>query len=80
MNRLTPGNCVFISAKNSTNIEELKALIYEKAREIHTQRFPYNNFLYQTYDEDISPEPEAALPAPGAENSETSSPAPADNE
>lgn len=80
MNRLTPGNCVFISAKNSTNIEELKALIYEKAREIHTQCFPYNNFLYQTYDEDISPEPEAALPAPGAENSETSSPAPADNE
>ena len=80
MNRLTTGNCVFISAKNSTNIEELKALIYEKAREIHTQRFPYNNFLYQTYDEDISPEPEAALPAPGAENSETSSPAPSDNE
>ena len=80
MNRLTPGNCVFISAKNSTNIEELKALIYEKAREIHTQRFPYNNFLYQTYDEDISPEPEAALSAPGAENSETSSPAPSDNE
>ena len=44
-------NCVFISARQSTNIAELKEMIYEKAREIHTRRFPYNDFLYQTYDE-----------------------------
>lgn len=43
-------NCIFISAKEKTNIEQLKALIYEKAKEIHVQRFPYNDFLYQTYD------------------------------
>lgn len=43
-------NCIFISAKERTNIEQLKALIYEKAKEIHVQRFPYNDFLYQTYD------------------------------
>lgn len=45
-------NVVFISAKEKTNIEELKSLIYERAREIHIQRFPYNDFLYQTYDEE----------------------------
>lgn len=45
-------NAVFISAKEKNNLEELKSLIYEKAREIHIQRFPYNDFLYQTYDEE----------------------------
>lgn len=44
-------NCVFISAKNSTNIDELKQKIYEKAREIHIARFPYNDFLFQKYDD-----------------------------
>lgn len=43
-------NCVFISAKKRENIEELKRLIYEKAKAVHTKRFPYNDFLYQTYD------------------------------
>ncbi len=46
-------NCVFISAKERINIEELKELLYQKAKEIHTARFPYNDFLYQKYD-DIS--------------------------
>lgn len=45
-------NAIFISAKEKTNIEELKSLIYERAREIHIQRFPYNDFSYQTYDEE----------------------------
>jgi GTP-binding protein HflX len=44
-------NCIFISAKDKTNIEEFKALLYNKAREIHTSRFPYNNFLYENYEE-----------------------------
>lgn len=44
-------NCVFISAKNKLNIEELKQKLYEKAREIHTERFPYNDFLYQKYED-----------------------------
>lgn len=46
-------NAIFISAKDRINIEELKSLIYEKAKEIHIQRFPYNDFLYQQYDEEI---------------------------
>ena len=45
------GNCVFISAKKGTNIEQLKQLLYEKARIVHTQRFPYNDFLFQRYDD-----------------------------
>lgn len=45
------GNCVFISAKNLTNIDELKQLVYKKAHAIHTERFPYNDFLYQKYDD-----------------------------
>jgi GTP-binding protein HflX len=44
-------NCVFISAKEQTNIDELRQRLYELAREVHTQRFPYNDFLYQTYDD-----------------------------
>ena len=45
-------NCVFISAKKGINIDELKKKIYEKAREIHIARFPYNDFLFQKYDEE----------------------------
>lgn len=51
MNRLAPGSCVFISAKKSTNIDELKKMLYERAKEIHLQRFPYNDFLFDKYDE-----------------------------
>ena len=44
-------NCIFISAKNKINIDELKSKLYEKAKIIHTQRFPYNYFLFQKYDD-----------------------------
>ncbi len=44
-------NCVFISARKGTNIDELKQIVYDKAREIHLTRFPYNDFLYQHYEE-----------------------------
>ncbi len=45
-------NCIFISALEKENIDALKMLIYEKVKEIHVTRFPYNDFLYQTYDEE----------------------------
>ena len=45
-------NCVFISAKKGINIDELKTKIYDRAREVHLSRFPYNDFLYQKYDEE----------------------------
>ncbi|MDR0750557.1 MAG: GTPase HflX [Tannerellaceae bacterium] len=45
-------NCIFISAKSRTNIEALKTLMYERVKEIHITRFPYNDFLFQQYDEE----------------------------
>ena len=44
-------NCIFISAVERSNIEELKTLMYQKVKEIHVKRFPYNDFLYYQYDE-----------------------------
>ena len=44
-------NCVFISAKQHTNIEELKQMLYDKAKIIHMNRFPYNDFLFQKYND-----------------------------
>ena len=43
-------NCIFISAKEKSNLEELKDLLYEKVKEIHVTRFPYNDFLFQEYE------------------------------
>lgn len=51
MNKL--GNdCIFISAKDKTNIDELKEMLYERVKAIHISRFPYNDFLFQQYDTD----------------------------
>lgn len=38
--------CIFISAKEKDNIEEFKNMLYNKARECHITRYPYDNFLY----------------------------------
>ena len=38
--------CIFISAKNKENIEEFRRTIYERVKEMHAIRYPYNNFLY----------------------------------
>ncbi len=43
-------DCVFVSARQKDNIDELKALLYERVKDIHIQRFPYNDFLFQKYD------------------------------
>lgn len=43
---------LFISATEKDNLEELRKTIYEEVKEIHTKRFPYNNFLFQYYDEE----------------------------
>ncbi|MBO4850975.1 MAG: GTPase HflX [Prevotella sp.] len=44
-------NCLFISAKEKTNIEELRSTLYKKVRELHVQKYPYNDFLYPADDE-----------------------------
>ena len=50
MNKLSD-NCMFISARERENIDNLKDVIYKKVCELHVQKYPYNDFLYQTYDE-----------------------------
>ena len=45
-------NCIFISARERTNIDDLKDIIYKRVCELHVQKYPYNDFLYQTYDEE----------------------------
>ncbi|MBN1767805.1 MAG: GTPase HflX [Prolixibacteraceae bacterium] len=37
---------IFVSAKEKTNIEELKKMLYDQVKEIHVTRFPFNDFLY----------------------------------
>lgn len=44
-------NCIFISAKEKQNVEQLRELMYEKIKAIHVERYPYNDFLFQRYDE-----------------------------
>ena len=41
-------SCLFISATQRINIEELREVIYKKVRELHVQKYPYNDFLYTT--------------------------------
>lgn len=40
------GPCIFISAKQKENIEEFRTMVYDRVKEMHAIRYPYNNFLY----------------------------------
>lgn len=46
MAKLNNENCVFISAKNKGNIDELKSVLYKEVRKIFQERYPYHHFLY----------------------------------
>ncbi len=39
-------NCLFISARERINIDEMRDILYKKVRELHVQKYPYNDFLY----------------------------------
>ena len=43
-------DCLFISARRHTNIDRLKRAAYDRIRELHLQKYPYNDFLYPPYD------------------------------
>ena len=45
------GHCLFISAQERTNLDTLKQVLYNKVRELHVQKYPYNDFLFQHYEE-----------------------------
>jgi GTP-binding protein HflX len=38
--------CLFISAKQKENIDMLRDILYKRVRELHVQKYPYNDFLY----------------------------------
>ena len=44
--------CIFISAKNKTNLDELKEIVYTEARRIHTERYPYDDLLYMDVEKE----------------------------
>ncbi len=44
--------CIFISAKEKQNIEEFRDTIYKKVRELHVQKYPYNDFLWNDVTEE----------------------------
>lgn len=39
-------NCIFISAKKKENIDTFRDVLYKRVRELHVQKYPYNDFLY----------------------------------
>jgi len=39
---------VFISAKKRDNFDELRKMLYEEVKKIHVQRYPYNDFLFES--------------------------------
>ncbi len=45
-------DCLFISARERTGFDTLKQVLYNKVRELHVQKYPYNDFLFEHYDED----------------------------
>ena len=46
-------NCMFISAREKTGIEQFRTTLYERVKELHVQKYPYNDFLFQKYDEEL---------------------------
>lgn len=46
MNKLDAAHCVFISAEDKTNVEELREKMYDEVKRIFSIRYPYNNYLY----------------------------------
>ncbi len=43
--------CIFISARERQNIDELKELFYARIRQLHVQKYPYNDFLFEHYED-----------------------------
>lgn len=44
-------DCIFISAREKQNINEMRDILYKRVRQLHVQKYPYNDFLYENYEE-----------------------------
>ena len=47
MGTTSANTTIFISAKNKTNVDEFRKLLYEEVKRLHIKRYPYNDFLYE---------------------------------
>ena len=45
-------NSSYKTAKKRNHFDELRKDVYERVKELHIQKYPYNDFLYQIYDEE----------------------------
>jgi GTP-binding protein HflX len=43
-------DCLFISAREKQNIDMLRNTLYKKVKQLHVQKYPYNDFLYEQYE------------------------------
>ena len=50
MGRLN-GECLFVSALRKTGIETMRKVLYDKVKQLHVQKYPYNDFLYPDAEE-----------------------------
>ncbi|MCF0184202.1 MAG: GTPase HflX [Bacteroidaceae bacterium] len=46
------GDCMFVSARTKAGTDEFKRELYKRVKELHVQKYPYNDFLYETYEEE----------------------------
>lgn len=44
-------DCIFISARERQNIDELKELFYARVKQLHVHKYPYNDFLFEHYEQ-----------------------------
>jgi GTP-binding protein HflX len=51
MSRMGSEDVVFMSAAKKIHVEEFREILYNRAREIHVVRFPYNDFLFEDFSE-----------------------------
>lgn len=47
-------NCIFISATERTNIEELRSVVYKRVKQLHVQKYPYHDFLYDMVEDETN--------------------------
>ena len=50
MGRLN-GECLFVSALKKTGIENMRKVLYDRVKQLHVQKYPYNDFLYPDAEE-----------------------------
>ena len=47
------GDCLFISARERTHLDDFKRVLYDRVRQLHVQKYPYNDFLFTHYEDNM---------------------------